>query len=70
METIDDYPEVVAKWLNTVEGMAWSRNIHKPLSDGILLSVKEDAPEGWEGWGVSVDNEDAPAFLWYSQYDA
>jgi hypothetical protein len=70
METIDDHPEVVIKWLETTEGMRWSRAHHVPISDGILLSVKVDSPEEFEGWGVSVDNEIMDAYLWFCQYDA
>jgi hypothetical protein len=65
METIDDDPEVVVKWLSTPEGQSWSRDFHKPISSGILMSVKEDAPESFEGWFVSTDNEAEPAYLWF-----
>lgn len=63
MEAIDDHPEVIIKWLETDEGLAWSRSSHTPL--GILVSVKEDAPEEFNGWGVSVDNEYESVFLWF-----
>lgn len=70
MDRIDDHPEVIIKWLSSPDGEEWSKDRHKPAGGGIMVSIKEDAPDYCEGWGVTTDNEDEPVFLWYAMSES